>query len=36
MEIADLYEVSINAIKKYDFNNPIDVVYSLMCSEEEF
>lgn len=35
-EIAELYEVSINAIKKYDFNNPIDVIYSLMWLEEEF
>ena len=26
-EIAELYEVSVNAIKKYDFDNPIDVVY---------
>ena len=25
-EIAELYEVSVNAIKKYDFNNPIDVI----------
>ena len=35
-EIAELYEVSINAIKKYDFTNPIDVVYNLMWLEEEF
>lgn len=34
--IAELYEVSINAIKKYDFSNPIDVIYSLMWLEEEF
>lgn len=27
IDIADLYEVSVNAIKKYDFNNPIDVVF---------
>ena len=26
-EIAELYEVSVNAIKKYDFNNPIDIIY---------
>ena len=35
-EIAELYEVSVNAIKKYDFNNPIDVVYFQMWLEEEF
>ena len=35
-EIAELYEVSVNAIKKYDFNNPIDVVYFYMWLEEEF
>ena len=31
MDIADLYEVSVNAIKRYDFNNPIDVVCFLFC-----
>ena len=35
-DIAELYEVSINAIKEYDFSNPIDVIYSLMWLEEEF
>lgn len=35
-EIAELYEVSVNAIKKYDFNNPMDVVYFHMWLEEEF
>jgi len=35
-EIAVLYEVSVDAIKKYDFNNPIDVIYNLMWLEEEF
>lgn len=35
-EIAELYEVSVNAIKKYDFNNPMDVVYFYMWLEEEF
>ena len=35
-EIADLYEVSVNAIKRYDFNNPIDVIYFHMWLEEEF
>lgn len=36
MDIADLYEVSVNAIKRYDFNNPIDVIYFHMWLEEEF
>ena len=36
MDIADLYEVSVNAIKRYDFNNPNDVVYFHMWLEEEF
>lgn len=35
-DIAKLYEVSINSIKKYDFNNPVDVINSLMWLEEEF
>ena len=35
-EIAELYEVSVNAIKKYDFNNPIDVIYFHMWLEEVF
>ena len=35
-DIAELYEVSINAIKEYDFNNPIDIIYNLMWLEEEF
>ena len=35
-EIAELYEVNVNAIKKYDFNNPIDVIYFHMWLEEEF
>ena len=35
-EIAELYEVSVNAIKKYDFNNPIDVACFYMWLEEEF
>ena len=35
-DIAELYEVSINAIKEYDFRNPIDVIYNLMWLEEEF
>jgi len=35
-EIAELYEVSVNAIKKYDFNNPIDVICFHIWLEEEF
>ena len=35
-EIAELYEVSVNAIKRYDFNNQIDVIYFHMWLEEEF
>ncbi len=35
MDIADLYEVSVNAIKRYDFNNPIDVVCFHMWLEEK-
>lgn len=35
-DIAELYEVSINAIKEYDFSNPIDIVYFHMWLEEEF
>lgn len=35
-DTAELYEVSINAIKRYDFNNPIDVIYFHMWLEEEF
>jgi len=35
-DIAELCEVSINAIKEYDFSNPIDVIYNLMLLEEEF
>ena len=36
MDIADLYEVSIDAIRKYDFTNPIDEIYYQMWLEEEF
>ena len=35
-EIAELYEVSVNAIKRYDYKNPIDLIYHLMWLEEEF
>lgn len=35
-ELAKLYEVSIDAIRKWDFTNPIDEIYYQMWSEEEF
>lgn len=34
MEIANILNVSYNSIKKYDFNNPIDIFYILMWLEE--
>ncbi len=33
-ELADLYEVSIDAIRDYDFSNPIDLIYIAMWMEE--
>lgn len=33
-EIANILNVSFNSIKKYDYNNPIDLIYTLMCLEE--
>ena len=33
-ELADLYEVSIDAIRDYDFSNPIDLIYVEMWMEE--
>lgn len=33
-ELADLYEVSIDAIRDYDFTNPIDLIYIEMWKEE--
>lgn len=35
-ELAELFEVSVDAIKKYDFTNPIDEIYYQMWLEEEF
>lgn len=35
-ELAKLYNVSINAIKEYKFDDPIDTIYMLMCLEEQF
>lgn len=34
LEIAKILNVSFNAIKKYDFKNPIDIFYTLMWLEE--
>ena len=34
--LAEAYEVSIDAIKKYDFINPIDEIYYPMWFEEQF
>ena len=33
-EIANILNVSFNSIKKYDYNNPIDLIYTLMWLEE--
>ena len=33
-ELAELYEVSIDAIRDYDFSNPIDLIYIEMWMEE--
>ena len=33
-ELADLYEVSIDAIRDYDLTNPIDLIYIAMWQEE--
>lgn len=35
-ELAKLYNVSINAIKEYKFDGPIDTIYMLMWLEEQF
>ena len=35
-DLANLYEVSYNAIKPYDFKDPVDQVYILMWMEEQF
>lgn len=32
--IADILKVNYNSIKKYDYKNPVDVVYTLMWLEE--
>jgi transcriptional regulator with XRE-family HTH domain len=33
-ELANLYEVSIDAIRDYDLSNPIDLIYIAMWQEE--
>lgn len=33
-EIANILNVSFNSIKKYDYNNPIDLIYTLMWLEK--
>lgn len=35
-ELAKIYDVSIDAIRKYDGTNPIDTIYELMWREEQF
>ena len=35
-ELAKAYDVSIDAIRKYDDTNPIDTIYILMWREEQF
>ena len=35
-ELAKLYNVSINAIKEYKYEDPIDKIYMLMWLEEQF
>lgn len=34
-ELADLYNVSINAIKEYKYDDPIDMIYMFMWLEEQ-
>ena len=35
-ELAELYEVSVDAIRKYDFTNPIDEINYQMWFEEQY
>lgn len=35
-EFAALYDVSINAIKEYKYDDPIDMIYMFMWLEEQF
>ena len=34
LEISKMLNISFNAIKKYDFNNPIDLIYIFLWLEE--
>ena len=34
LEISKILKISFNAIKKYDFNNPIDLIYIFLWLEE--
>lgn len=34
-EFAKLYNVNINAIKEFDYDNPIDTIYMFMWLEEQ-
>ena len=36
IELANLYNVSINAIKEYKYDDPIDIIYIFMWLEEQF
>lgn len=36
IELANLYNVSINAIKEYKYDDPIDMIYMFMWLEEQF
>lgn len=33
-EIADILKINFNSIKKYDYKNPLDIIYILMWLEE--
>lgn len=35
-EFAKLYNVNINAIKEFDYDNPIDTIYMFIWLEEQF
>lgn len=36
IELANLYDVSINTIKEYKYDDPIDMIYMFMWLEEQF
>ena len=35
-ELAKLYNVSVDAVKEYKYNDPIDTIYMFMWLEEQF